>query len=71
MIQTMTRSKVHNMPAPDLEQTAAQSARFNVADLEPASLREKEKVKESKEATPRQARRQRGTQPGQQRRIRT
>ena len=39
-------------------------ARFYVADLEPASLREKE----SKKAPQRQARRQRGTKPGQQRR---
>ena len=79
MTQTMTRSKVQNIPMPDLEQTAAQSpgavsadleqteaqlSGFCVADLEPASLREKE----SKKAPPTQARRQRGTKPGQQRR---
>ena len=59
--QTMTRSKVQNIPMPVLDQTAAQSPGY-VADLELASLREKE----SKKAPPRQARRQRGTKPGQQ-----
>ena len=40
MVPMMTRSKVQNIPMPDLGQTAAQSPGSNVADLQPASLRE-------------------------------
>ena len=41
----MTRSKVQILLVPDLEQTEAQSPGFFVADLEPASLREREREK--------------------------
>ena len=67
MTQMRTRSKVQNTPMLRPRADSSAVARFNVADLEPARLREKV-VRESKKAPPRQARRQRGTKPGQQRR---
>ena len=40
MTQMRTRSKVQNIPMPDLDQTAAQSPGAMMPDLEPASLGE-------------------------------
>ena len=46
MTQMMTRSKVQILLVPDLEQTEAQSPSYMLhADLEPASLRDREREK--------------------------